>query len=68
MIAFLLPVMIEWWSLPSGLVLSNPEDMLFVRWVLVAMAIGVFLSGIRDLYAALGLPGGWWPWKVEESI
>ncbi len=31
------------------------------------MAVGVFLSGIRDLYAALGLPGGAWPWK-EEAV
>lgn len=24
---------------------------------------GVCLSGARDLYAALGLPGGSWPWR-----
>ena len=25
--------------------------------------LGVFLSGARDLYAALELPGGSWPWS-----
>ena len=37
-----------------------------LRWSLAVMAIGVFLSGVRDLYAALGLPHGGWPWKAEK--
>jgi hypothetical protein len=32
---------------------------------LTAMAIGVFASGVRDLYAALDLPHGGWPWAVR---
>jgi hypothetical protein len=31
------------------------------------MAAGVTLSGARDLYAALGLPGGNWPWPLETG-
>jgi hypothetical protein len=27
----------------------------------------VFLSGVRDLYAALELPYGSWPWKTEKA-
>ena len=30
---------------------------------LFVMAAGVFLSGLRDLYAALDLPLGSWPWQ-----
>ena len=38
-----------------------------LRLVLGLMAVGVFGSGLRDLYAALGLPGGGWPWRVASS-
>jgi hypothetical protein len=31
------------------------------------MAAGVFLSGIRDLYAACHLPKGGWPWRTESA-
>jgi hypothetical protein len=33
--------------------------------MLLAMAAGVLLSGLRDLYAALVLPGGAWPWPAR---
>lgn len=33
-----------------------------LRWSLTAMGAGVFVSGLRDLYAALGMPHGRWPW------
>ena len=29
---------------------------------------GVFLSGVRDLYAALEPPYGSWPWKSEPAL
>lgn len=65
MIANLIPVMSHWWTLPTGLVpaAAGPE---FLRWGLAVMAFGVFLSGARDLYAALGLPHGGWPWAVTR--
>jgi hypothetical protein len=37
-----------------------------LRWTLSVLAAGVFLSGVRDLYASLGLPGGDWPWTSER--
>jgi hypothetical protein len=43
---------------------AAPEPL---RWGLTVMAIGVFLSGARDLYAALGLPHGGWPWSAEKA-
>ena len=33
-----------------------------LRLALTAMGAGVLLSGLRDLYAALDLPRGGWPW------
>jgi len=63
MIAWLIPVMIGWWSLPSALAASPPDIPGVLRWGLVLMAIGVSVSGLRDLYAAYELPHGSWPWK-----
>lgn len=62
MAANLLPEMAYWWSLPTTLApaATGPPAL---RWTLTAMAAGVFLSGVRDLYAALKLPGGGWPWQ-----
>jgi hypothetical protein len=64
MLANLLPVLVDWWSQPTGLVptATVPEAL---RWGLLVMAVGVFLSGLRDLYAALGLPYGGWPWSIH---
>ena len=36
-----------------------------LEWTLTLMALGVAVSGLRDGYAALGLPGSSWPWRVE---
>lgn len=68
MIASLIPVLRHWWSLPTGLVAILPAVPEPVRWSLLVMAVGVFLSGARDLYAALGLPHGGWPWRSRESV
>jgi len=62
MVANLIPVLRVWWSLPTALAwrpAAVPEPL---RWSLAFMGAGVFLSGVRDLYAALGLPYGAWPW------
>ena len=68
MVANLLPVMWHWWSLPTALVAVAPEGASpLLRGSLLLMAVGVFVSGLRDLYAALGLPGGGWPWSTGES-
>ena len=65
MLANLLPILWQWWSLPSALASSHAEAPEVLRCSLTVMAVGVFLSGVRDLYAALGLPGGDWPWTHE---
>jgi hypothetical protein len=67
MLAFLIPILYEWWWLPTALVALPPSEIGPLGWLLLVMALGVFLSGARDLYAALGLPGGWWPWRSLPS-
>jgi hypothetical protein len=67
MLAFLIPILLEWWSLPTALVARPLDELSPLSWALLVMALGVFLSGARDLYAALGLPGGGWPWPPPEA-
>jgi hypothetical protein len=68
MLAFLAPVVSQWRSMPTGLQLARPEIPETLRWILVAMAVGVLLSGLRDLYAAFGLPHGGWPWNGDRPV
>jgi phosphatidylglycerophosphate synthase len=65
--ANLIPNLIAWWKLPTALSIQPAPVPEWLRWALVAMAIGVFLSGVRDLYAAFGLPHGGWPWKKGRA-
>jgi len=64
MLASLFPTLLYWRSLPSDLSVTLPAIPELLRWSLLVMAAGVFLSGVRDLYAALGLPHGGWPWTA----
>jgi len=66
MAANLIPALIAWSHLPTALVIDPPAIPAWLRWSLVAMAAGVVVSGLRDLYAALELPHGGWPWSVPS--
>jgi hypothetical protein len=55
--------LLTWWRQPTALAWSPPDVPPLLQWSLVAMAAGVFLSGVRDLYAAFELPHGNWPWQ-----
>lgn len=66
MVANLIPVLTGWWTRPTALIVTRPDIPSVLRWGLFVMAAGVFLSGLRDLYAALGLPHGSWPWKTAR--
>ncbi len=63
MLVFLLSALEDWWVQPTELAGSSIPDLLW--WPLVFMGIGVFLSGIRDMLAAMELPGANWPWKAS---
>jgi hypothetical protein len=65
MLANLLPALDVWRRAPTSFtshVEAVPAELV---WLLTLMAAGVFVSGARDAYAALGLPGGEWPWRAE---
>lgn len=66
MLAYLVPVLIGWWKLPSGFAPRPAGVPGILRWGLVGMGGGVFLSGLRDLGASLRLPYARWPWRVPE--
>ncbi len=68
MLAGLLPELAAWWSLPTALAPAAAPVPQWLRWLLTLQATGVFLSGLRDLYASFGRAGGGWPWPaiVEE--
>ena len=67
MIAMLLPVLATWWREPTALRLAPAAIPVALRWALTFMAVGVFVSGVRDLYAAAGLPRGHWPWSADGA-
>jgi hypothetical protein len=67
MLAYLIPVMAEWWNAPTALLTQAPAVPELLRWTLYAMALGVFLSGVRDLCAAFGLPHSGWPWRISKQ-
>ena len=65
MLVFLLAALQDWRVQPTALVPSVVPD--FLKWSLVIMGIGVFLSGVRDILASMELPGAGWPWKEPVS-
>ncbi len=67
MAANLVPVMWTWWTLPTALIVAPAAASAELRAALSVMAVGVFLSGARDLYAAFELPRGNWPWQTPMS-
>lgn len=66
-LAMLLPVLWTWWQRPTGLSLEPADVPELLRWWLLVMALGVFLSGARDLYAAGGRRHGAWPWATRRA-
>ena len=62
MLANLLPAILGWRRGATALAPHAQEVPAELTRLLTLMAAGVTLSGLRDAYAALGLPGGGWPW------
>jgi hypothetical protein len=65
-LAILLPALATWWRQPTALRLAPADVPEPLRWLLLVMATGVFVSGARDLYSAAGLPHGAWPWATRR--
>jgi hypothetical protein len=66
MLANLAPSLLAWWREPAALAARAEPAPEILLWALTLMSAGVTLSGARDLYAALGLPNGGWPWGAAE--
>jgi hypothetical protein len=66
MLASLAPTLNSWWGSPTGLTIEPATIPEWMRIIVSAMGVGVVGSGLRDLYAALGLPGGGWPWGTNK--
>jgi hypothetical protein len=66
MLANLAPTLLAWWREPAALAARTVPVPEILLWALTLMSAGVALSGARDLYAALGLPNGDWPWGAAE--
>jgi hypothetical protein len=64
MLASLAPTLTSRWGSPTALSTEPAPISGWARIVLTAMGAGVLVSGLRDIYAALGLPGGGWPWAT----
>lgn len=56
------PVLLHWSTAPTAFSGVEYDVPVWLTWALLAMALGVFGSGLRDAYAALGLPGAGFPW------
>jgi hypothetical protein len=67
-LAYLVPVLRLWWSRPTSLAIASPANSIVIGWILAVMAMGVLLSGVRDLCASVGIPGSAWPWAPKESV
>jgi hypothetical protein len=67
-IATLLPALWTWSQQPTALRFGPPAVPEALRWALVVVAVGVFVSGVRDLYAAARFPHGDWPWIAGREV
>jgi hypothetical protein len=67
MLAHLIPIMMRWWSEPTALSVEESNAPEPLRLTLYVMAVGVLLSGVRDLCAAIGLPYSSWPWHNSKQ-
>jgi len=68
MVANMIPTLFDWWRQPSALQYLPPPIPWWLQWSLLAMGAGAVLSGLRDLYSALRLPYGHWPWTPAKPI
>ena len=67
MLANLIPALGAWRHAATALTPHTQDVPAELVWMLTLMSVGVALSGLRDAYAALGLPGGGWPWRAEGA-
>jgi hypothetical protein len=62
-LATLFPMLYQWWAAPSGFAFHTLTAPFSLKIALSVMGSLSFLSGLRDLFAALALPHSSWPWS-----
>lgn len=62
MLGRLAPELLAWSNAPAGFVPHVEATPSVLATALLLMGVGVFASGLRDLWAALGMPHGSFPW------
>ena len=67
MLAGLAPHALHWSERPTAFVALDPAPPPGLCYLLLAMALGVFLSGVRDAYAAAGGRKGAFPWNARAG-
>jgi hypothetical protein len=69
MLANLVPALLDWWQRPTGFFFDPPAAQLALRVGLTAMAAGILMPGLRDVYAILGFPTprASWPWRSRAG-
>jgi hypothetical protein len=63
MLGRLAPNVVDWSQRATSFASPDEAAPSALRTLLLCMALGVFLSGVRDAYAALGLRKGAFPWS-----
>lgn len=66
-LACLTPALADWAEQPTALAAAEPSVPAALRALLALMALGVAVSGARDLAAAAGVRGAAWPWTAERD-
>jgi hypothetical protein len=66
MLAFLSPLLIPWIQEPAGLA-ASVDAPVALKGVVIAMAVGVFLSAVRDLAATFAVAWARYPWPEVRS-
>lgn len=67
MLANLVPVLAEWWTRPTVFAFAPAPVPPPLRWALTAMAFGILVSGVRDVWSVLELPNAAWPWRPRRA-
>ena len=68
LLACLVPHVLRWSERPTAFAALDPAPPSGLCCLLLAMALGVFLSGVRDAYAAAGGRKGAFPWDENAGL
>ncbi|MEZ4443437.1 MAG: hypothetical protein R3B72_30480 [Polyangiaceae bacterium] len=64
MLAHFVPVLLAWAAEPTALAIVPAGELSWLRLALGPLALGVLVSGLRDLAAASGSRLAAWPWRL----